>query len=130
MSNHNLAPSLKPRSWRTAEMHDRYVSEREADVQADDYCPLCAAETIRSFEHWRIIPNKYPYDAVARTHDQLVPKRHTDGEDLSVDELSELKTLKIGALNESYTYVVEALPGAKSIPGNFHLHLLTPKMVG
>lgn len=129
MSNHNLASTLKPRKWRTRETHERYERERQADLKHTDLCPLCEAETIESFTYWRTIPNKYPYDAVAKRHDQLVPLRHTAGTDLTPEELVELVELKRGALNETYFYIMEALPGTKSIPGHFHLHLLVPKPI-
>lgn len=129
MSNENLSATLLPRSWRSQEMHDRYTSERQSDLQHDNCCPLCEAPTIQEFEYWRIIPNKYPYDAVALKHEQIVPKRHTAGDDLTEEEQAELVTLKKGALNESYTFMIEALPKTKSIPGHFHLHLMVPKQV-
>ncbi len=110
-------------------MHEQYERERQQDLDKGDVCPLCDAETITAFTHWRIIPNRYPYDAVAEKHDQLVPRRHTDGNDLTEAELAELKQLKATSLNEAYTFVIEALPSTKSIPGHFHLHLMVPKVV-
>lgn len=129
MSNQNLAKTLKPRSWRSQTMHDWYESERQQDLRHDDFCPLCEADTILNFEHWRIIPNKYPYDAVARKHDQLVPKQHLTASEISSAAWEELEHLKQGVLNEEYSFLIEALPGAKSIPGHFHLHLMVPKRI-
>lgn len=124
----NLIKKLPPRSWRTEEMHSRYESERQADIDSGG-CPLCDAPTIEEFTHWRIIPNKYPYDAVTVRHEQIVPKRHTDGKDLSEEEILELEELKLNRLNKEFVFLFESLPKQKSIPGHYHLHLIVPKVI-
>jgi hypothetical protein len=128
MSNTNLSRTLKPRSWRSQEMHDRYETERQADLDSDA-CPLCDAPSITEFEHWRIIPNKYPYDAVALKHDQIIPKHHWVSAEIPAEAWAELTELKERELNQEYSFIIEALPGTKSIPGHFHLHLMVPKQV-
>lgn len=110
-------------------MQQLYVAERKTMLDAPDVCPLCDARTIESYTHWSKIPNKYPYDAVTTKHDQLVPKRHTNGDDLTGEELAELDSLKKTALSAEYSFVMETLSKSKSIPGHFHLHLITPKVV-
>lgn len=127
--NHNVSKALQPRSWRTVETHNRYLEERAAGLQTLDHCPLCAAKTIEAFTYWRIIDNKYPYDAVARVHHQIIPLRHTDGADLTHEEAAELQTLKQTALNDTYNVLLEALPRNKSIPGHLHYHLIVPKVI-
>jgi len=125
----NLAKELAPRKWRTKETQDRYQAERQAAVHSDS-CPLCSDESIREFTHWRIIPNKYPYDAIASKHTMIIPKEHLTESELSPAALAELDELKQTTLNEEYLYIIEALPVTKSIPGHFHLHLVLPKVVG
>lgn len=124
-----VVKKLRPRSWRTEAMHEKYECEREQSV-ADDSCPMCSSPSVSEFTHWRIVTNIYPYDAVAAVHDMLVTKRHTPSErTLTPEEYAELVELKETALNEAYTFVAEALPYNKSVPGHYHLHLLVPKIV-
>lgn len=124
----NLSKSLRPRSWRTVTTHNQYLTEREQDVETDS-CPLCSAPSLAEYTHWRKIPNKYPHDAVAETHDMIVPKSHTLEKDLSDEAKAELYQLKYETLNHEYVFIMEALPGAKSVPGHFHLHLIVPKVI-
>jgi len=124
----NLAKELQPRKWRTQEMQDKYQEERKNSV-ANDTCPLCLEKSLMEFDHWRVIPNKYPYDAVALQHTMIIPKEHLQEHELSQAALRELGELKAGALNQKYLYIMEALPSTKSIPGHFHLHLINPKVV-
>jgi len=91
---------------------------------------MCEAETIKEFTHWRIIENKYPYDAVAQTHHMLLPTRHCLESELTAEEIKELLEVKLSALDTTYTFIFEALPREKSVPGHHHLHLLKTKKVG
>ena len=116
--------------WRTEETQLLYQTERQADVKSGNVCPLCNTKSIIEFDHWRIIPNRYSYDAIAKQHDMLIPLRHTSGDDLTEDELTELNSLKHTVINDKYKYVMESLPKQKSIPGHWHLHLIDPKVVG
>jgi len=124
----NVAKELQPRKWRTKETHERYQTDRQKDVVSDT-CPLCAEESIMEFTHWRVIPNKYPYDEIALQHTMIIPKLHVNEHELEENALIELCELKEGFLNDEYLYIMEALPGTKSIPGHFHLHLINPKVV-
>ncbi|MEK7600510.1 MAG: hypothetical protein AAB463_00930 [Patescibacteria group bacterium] len=85
-------------------------------------CPLCAKEAIKTFTHWRLIVNDFPYDKIARVHHMLIPKRCVPEGSLTSEEREELLTLKSGEINEGYEYIIEALHNKKSIPGHFHLH--------
>jgi len=129
MENENLTSKLSPRSWRSEEMHERYQSERQTALEDPTACPLCTAQTLQSFTYWRLIDNKYPYDAVAITHHMLLPIRHSDGSDLTSAERDELELLKKTQLNKQFSFILEALPGTKSIPGHYHLHLIQPKII-
>lgn len=115
----------KPANWRTTETHRRYMKYIEAGG-LDNGCRLCEAPTLHETIYWRIIPNNYPYDRVAEIHEMIVPKRHTVGNDLSEAERLELELLKQTYLNKHYSFIVESLPKAKSIPAHLHLHLMIP----
>ena len=124
-----VVKKLLPRTWRTHAMHEKYEKERKSSIQ-DGSCPLCEAPSKSEYQHWRIVENVYPYDAVAELHDMIVPKKHLSGDrELTEEELEELYTLKETVLNDTYTFVMEALPKNKSIPGHYHLHLIVSKVV-
>jgi len=125
----NLSKDLRPRSWRTQETHDQYLHDRQVDIKTDR-CPLCTAETLVQYTYWRIIPNKYPHDAVADKHEMIIPIGHTLERELSPEAKQELYNLKYNVLGKQYVFILEALPGQKSIPGHFHLHLMNPKVIG
>jgi hypothetical protein len=115
----------KPLNWRNLNTHNRYMENIETGG-LDDGCRLCECVAIHTFKHWKIVDNKYPYDRVALVHEMILPLRHTDGLDLTAQEVAELAKLKTTFLNDNYHFMVEALPKAKSIPGHFHLHLIVP----
>lgn len=124
-----VVKKLRPRCWRTVAMHDKYENERTSVVE-EGSCPMCTAPTKTEHINWRIVENIYPYDAVAERHDMLVTKRHLCSDtELTSEELAELFKLKVTSLNDSYTFIMEALPSNKSIPGHYHLHLIVPKVV-
>lgn len=89
----NIVKTLQSRSWRTKEMHEKYLNEREEDVRKNP-CPLCEAKILKTYKHWNLVENKYPYDGVVEKHDMIQPKRHTTGNDLTDNELDELEKLK------------------------------------
>jgi diadenosine tetraphosphate (Ap4A) HIT family hydrolase len=125
----NLAKNLSPRKWRSQTTHNRYEEERKQDLKSDT-CPLCEESPLRVFNYWQVKTNKYPYDAVAEKHDLLIPIRHVANyENLSKEEIEELRTLKETYLNQNYTYFLEAMPKNKSIPGHLHYHLIEPKAI-
>lgn len=126
----NLAKELHGRSWRTQETHNRYNHERQEDLKDDNYCPLCNAPTVKECNYWRIIPNKYPHDAVAEKHEMIVLREHLLKVELSEAAKQESYELKYADLGDNYCFITEALPGSKSIPGHFHLHLIVPKVIG
>jgi len=124
-----VVKKLLPRSWRTQAMHEKYEEERVASVISDS-CPLCTVPVIAEFTYWKVVENKYPYDAVTLRHDLLIVKRHVGSDkELTQAEREELLELKETTLNDTYTFIMEALPRNKSIPGHHHLHLMIPKVV-
>ena len=118
----------KPLNWRTLETHNLYMKDIEAGG-LDEGCLLCERAALHTFEYWKIIENKYPYDRVALVHEMILPLRHTDGCDLSEAEKAELEVLKKTFLNDHYHFIVEALPKTKSIPAHLHMHLIVPNQI-
>jgi diadenosine tetraphosphate (Ap4A) HIT family hydrolase len=115
----------KTAEWRTTETHERYMEVLKSR-EVYDGCRLCDETVIIEFNLWKIINNEFPYDKIASTHHMIIPKRHTNGDDLTEEELNELTTLKAGYLNEQYHMLAEALPKRKTMPSHFHLHLFIP----
>jgi diadenosine tetraphosphate (Ap4A) HIT family hydrolase len=113
---------------RTKEGAKRYQEYRDAGCLEENGCVLCVAESLADFKHWRIIPNRFPYDLVAKEHHMLIPNRHVIEHELTDEERKELLTLKHEHL-EKYDYFIEANDGKKSIPEHFHLHLIVGKSV-
>ncbi|MEI6864218.1 MAG: hypothetical protein WCK46_02540 [Candidatus Adlerbacteria bacterium] len=90
-------------------------------------CALCLSESIKTFTHWKIMPNAFPYDRIAKVHDMIVPLRHSIEDDLTVEELKELHEIKNSYIQKEYEFIIEATYKVKSIPAHFHLHLLIIK---
>lgn len=112
--------------FRTKETHELY-EEHKRNGQLEHICRLCEAETLHEFTHWRIVNNRFPYDRICQLHHMLIPKRHIIEHELSDAEKEELLLIKHTHVNETYVFVLEALPQYKSIPSHFHLHLVIPK---
>ncbi len=113
-------------TFRSKENQDSYDEHRK-NGHLDNGCVLCAEASLQEFIHWRIIPNEFPYDRISEVHHMLIPKRHVQETELTEAEITELMVVKHNQLNANYMYVIEALPGMKSIPQHFHLHLIVAK---
>src|SRR6056297_587011 len=111
--------------FRTDTTHEAYQTARAAG-HLDDGCRLCDAVTVQAFENWRIVNNRFPYDAVATTHHMLVPTRHVTEDELTTAEVAELLEIKQTALS-MYDCIIESLPHNKSIPEHHHIHLVVIK---
>lgn len=94
---------------------------------SDGSCPLCSKEAIRTFKHWKITDNAFPYDLIASKHRMVVPNRHVPEEELSGDELNELAKIKREFIDSDFDYIIEATTKNKSVPEHFHLHLIVGK---
>jgi hypothetical protein len=114
--------------FRSDETQTKYKIYREQGG-LENGCRLCEKETINDFVHWRTVANSFPYDRIAERHDLLVTKEHVTEDMISNAAKEELIALKKGRLNETYDFVLEALPGIRSIPTHHHLHLIVRKEV-
>lgn len=111
--------------YRSQEMLDKYKAHRKAHP-ATDSCPLCSKEALKTFKHWKITTNEFPYDLIAKTHHMVLPIRHVSEDGLTSEEMGELVALKKEALTE-YDFLMEATPKNKSIPAHHHIHLVIAK---
>ncbi len=84
---------------------------------------------IKEFNHWIIIKNKFPYDAIAEKNHLLFTKRKVefDWEKLNEEEKLEYRKIRNGYLSQNYDAIQENLPSGQTVPGHFHLQLLTFK---
>lgn len=91
-------------------------------------CFMCKEEGITFGNEWKIIPNQFPYDAIAEKHDLLVLTNHTIGtySDASY-ALSMMKELLFKI--QGYDAIIENAPANRSVPGHYHLHLIKYKTV-
>lgn len=91
-------------------------------------CRLCAdPDTIEEYTHWRLMPNRFPYDRLFEKSDMLVLRRHSDEYGLTQDERRELLHLKAEVLSDRYDGFLEQLPKQRSIPHHYHVHVVTYK---
>lgn len=114
------------RTLRTKKVQNAY---RETMVSGthDKGCALCDKVALKTFTHWRIVKNDFPYDLIADVHDMIIPLRHTTDVGLSKEEWEELQVIKKAHLNETYQFIMEAMTWTQSIPAHFHLHLVLVK---
>lgn len=82
---------------------------------------------VQEFKNWRIIPNEYPYDAIAEVHHLLVPKRQIE-DLLQLDEAEMTEFLLIKRIfTKEYDVMWENTPKGRTVPDWYHLHLIKLK---
>ena len=81
---------------------------------------------VKEFNHWAIIENKYPYDAIAKVSHILLTKREVPfkWDLLSKEELDEFNEIKSKYLPDNYDLIWENLPSGQTVPVHFHLNVL------
>lgn len=113
-------------SFRSNEMIEKYTAYK-ATGKMDHVCHLCVEKPLRSYKFWKIVPNNFPYDLIAKRHEMIVPIRHADESGLTNEEWSELHEIRYGNLQE-YDLILEVTRSQKSIPTHFHQHLIDLKL--
>ncbi len=92
----------------------------------DIHCPLCEKEPSQLFIHWKIVPNDFPYDKLAKRHEMLVPLRHVVESEFTPAEAEELRKIKHEMIQSpEYDFVMEITEPHKTIPPHFHMHLIS-----
>jgi len=108
-----------------------FETEEKRKVHPEDFKPFNAFEQpiIKGFEHWFIIDNDFPYDAIATVNHMLFTKRKVpfQWELLTDEERSEFDEIKRTYIADKYDVVYKNLPKGQTKPGHFHLRLLLLK---
>lgn len=113
--------------FRSDEMNALYATEKETD-EFRTGCALCTCEPERTYEHWKIVRNKFPYDLIADEHVMLVPNRHVLEQELTPEEIAEFQAIKHSdEIQHTYDNFIESTHRSRSIPPHFHLHLMILK---
>jgi hypothetical protein len=86
---------------------------------------------VKEFDHWVIVENEFPYDAVTSTSHMIATKREVgfDWALLTAEEKEEYESIKKNYLPEHYDAIWENLPKGATIAHHFHLHLVVLKRV-
>lgn len=112
------------KSLRSLETEITYQNFLKKPKKTD--CFLCRANSIRDFEHWKIVENEYPYDGVAVISHVLTTKKHKVEKNFTKEEREELVEIK-RELGNQYDMIIENGWQNQSIPEHYHLHLLILK---
>lgn len=114
-------------SLRTPETEAKYQAFKKTK-EADGCCFCREVEkfekeedtaVICTWEHWGLMWNDFPYDAVYDTHHLLFPLRHVDYEDLTLKEIEEYRQI---VKNLDYHQSVENFGERQSQKGHWHIH--------
>lgn len=111
--------SLLPVTLRKNETEMAYAAAK----LSGELIPLSEEPSLQTYAYWKIINNRFPYDAVYKFHDMLVPKRIFENRtSMSMAELSELHNI-LSVLEQQYDVIFENTPSKRSVRGLFHIHL-------
>lgn len=113
---------------RTPETFEKYHNNPKRESAT---CFICDAESLWTYEYWKLIRNDFPYDAVAETHHMLVPLRHfpTNAE-MNNGEARELgEILRMKDEGGNYDALIENFAGGRTFKSHYHIHLLKWKRV-
>lgn len=112
-----------PSILRTRKTYAKYLAGNRGE-KAFESLPI-----VRSFKHWLIVGNEFPYDRIASRHDMLIPRRKIkDVFQLSVMETAELKRImKNINTQKRYDAILLAFPWSRTVRTRLHFHLLRIK---
>lgn len=114
-----------PTSLRTLAAELRYQQAKKTG----DTKPLELVDSIKQWDHWRLIKNDFPYDAAFRVHHMLLPKRAavTSRFELNDAERKELDHIVKTLVHPEYDMLFENSPHRQSVRSIYHLHLVIYK---
>lgn len=93
---------------------------------AGDTRPLAEEPSVKEWQYWRLIGNRYPYTIAFREHHMLVTKRVIGGlQELKIEELLELIEILCTFAAEEYDLWFVNTNKKRSILSHFHVHLAT-----
>jgi len=79
---------------------------------------------IIEYNYWRLIKNKFPYDAVASEHCLLTPNRIFQYDfEMSAEEQAELYDIK-RYLEKRFDSIFENFIHKRTFPKHYHLHVI------
>ena len=112
---------MKNTLLRTPAMWAKYQAK-----EPQDGCFICDAEPLEEFDHWKIIWNDYPYDAVATRHYMLVPLKHVATRATVPPQASKELEAILDTLEQTKRYdcILENFSRARSQQTHYHLHLI------
>ena len=85
--------------------------------------PLHLIEPIKEWDHWKLVPNRFPHDRLNKVHLMLVLKREANIYAITNAELDELWRKILPELDSLYHYVKLNLRAMRSISNVPHLHI-------
>lgn len=94
--------------------------------KAGDSKPLLEEVRLQEWQHWALIPNKFPYSLAFKTHHMLIPKRQVTEADLSDEERLELREI-LAEVADAYDCHMTNFRNNQSIKDHYHIHLLAYK---
>ncbi len=110
---------------RTPEMLAEYAKHMEKNKGSMAF--FFSSPAIKSWEHWRLIKNDFPYDVLAGKHHILTPKRIFEEDiDMTNGERKELSRIK-AELNDDYDSIIENFVRNRTFRNHYHLHLICYK---
>jgi len=115
-------------NFRSPELQEKYSSYiDDKGANKEKIILNWEKEATEVFEHWAIMPAKFPYDLISKEHDLLVPKRvFSSFSGMNYEEFEELKQIK-SDISSRYSFIIENLPSHQSIPEHFHWNLIKAK---
>jgi diadenosine tetraphosphate (Ap4A) HIT family hydrolase len=88
--------------------------------------PLHEEPSLKSWEHWRLIANRFPYDIIYKDHKMLLPIRQVSSwSDLTEDEQAEFWLIIDTFVEPDYDLWFVNTNKRRSILSHFHVHLAT-----
>lgn len=89
--------------------------------------PLAEEPALISYKFWKLIANRFPYDAIFSTHDMLLPvRKFSTRDEMTREEERELDNV-IKGLSSHYHLLFENFSSRRSVSDHFHIHLAVYK---